>query len=87
MAILVKTKSGIGKVVGELSGKYMVELLDHDYEPIIINGKPRRILASKINVERIGFIDGDKDFGCEYFLPVDPSIMNLDSWTPQEIQQ
>jgi hypothetical protein len=85
MSLLVRTKSGIGKVVGELPGKYMVELLNQNYEPLITNGKPCKILASKVSVERIGFIDGEEDLG--YFLPVDPSIMNLDSWMPQEINQ
>jgi len=67
MAILVQTKSGTGKVVGEICGKAMVEILNQDGSNTLKEGKPLRVLVKKSEAIIIGYIDGGQDFEEEFY--------------------
>lgn len=67
MALLVQTKSGTGKVVGEISGKAMVEILNDDCSPKMKDGKPVKVLVKKKEAVVVGFIDGGPQFDEAYY--------------------
>ena len=60
MALLVKTKSGIGVVVGETAGKLMVEIVNDDMSLKEVNGKPVKMLVHKVAAIPMGFVTGYK---------------------------
>ncbi len=84
MALLVKTKSGTGKVVGEMAGKAMVEILNGDGSTVIKGGKPLRVLVSKNRAVPIGFIDGGMDFDEAFFSNTDTNIKKLEIPTNEQ---
>jgi len=78
MSYVIKCRSGIGRVVGEIKGKLMVELLDKEYEPIIRDGKPLSILVDKKKFMVLGVVyDGantdikEEDLTLEEDLTID----------------
>jgi hypothetical protein len=82
MSYVGKCKSGIGRVVGEIRGKLMIELVDENYEPIIKNGKPLSILVDKSRFKVIGVVcDGTTtDLSeADLALQVDPTIETTDN--------
>lgn len=81
MSYVVECRSGIGRVVGEIRGKLMVELVDENYEPIIKDGKPLSILVDKTRFKVIGVVyDGSTTDLTEndLNLQVDPTIETTD---------
>jgi hypothetical protein len=84
MSYVIKCRSGIGRVVGEIKGKLMVELLNKDYEPIMKDGKPLSILVDKRKFMVLGVVyDGINDDITEEDLTLeeDPTID-----TPENIE-
>ncbi len=67
MALLVQTKSGTGKVVGEIPGKAMVEILNDDCSPKMKDGKPVKVLVRKKDAIHVGFLDGGPEFDEAYY--------------------
>jgi len=60
MALLVKTKSGTGVVVGERAGKLMVEIVNDNMSQKLKDGKPLRVLCHKLSAIPVGFVCGYK---------------------------
>ena len=60
MALLVKTKSGFGVVIGERAGKLMAEIVNDDMSQKMSDGKPMNILVSKVSTIPVGFVSGYK---------------------------
>lgn len=81
MSYVVECRSGIGRVVGEIRGKLMIELVDNNFEPIIKDGKPLSILVDKTRFKVIGVVcDGAKIDLTEddLAMQVDPTIETTD---------
>jgi hypothetical protein len=58
-ARLIETKAGHkGKIVGEQFGKFQIELLDEELNPILDKkGQPMKMLVKVDNATTVGYID------------------------------
>jgi hypothetical protein len=84
MSYVIKCRSGIGRIVGEIKGKLMVELLDKDYKPIIKDGKPFSILVDKHKFMVLGVVyDGTNTDIKEEDLTLEEDFL-ID--TPEDIE-
>ncbi len=83
MGMLVKIKSGKGRIVGELPSKIFVELMNDDFSVKLKDGKPHRVMASKSSAVLIGFIDGGMEVNEEYLGAI--NIVNVTKKTDTEL--